>query len=43
MAETTIGISLKLREELIKRKLIELDSYENVIWRMIENEDSGDQ
>ena len=34
---TTIQVSNDLREELSKRKLFDRESYEEVIWDMIEN------
>ena len=37
MSETTIGVSKRLKAELIKRKKHDKESYEAVIWRLIKN------
>ncbi|MBW2979273.1 hypothetical protein DRJ16_02570 [Candidatus Woesearchaeota archaeon] len=37
MAVTTIQISEKLKHELCKRKLAEKETYEEVIWDLIED------
>jgi len=36
MSETTIGISRKLRKELIEIKAHPRETYEEVIWRLID-------
>ncbi len=36
MVDTTIGVSFELREKLSELKKDEDESYENVIWRLIE-------
>jgi len=35
MSETTIGISKRLKKELIRRKKSIKESYEDVIWRFL--------
>ena len=35
MTETTIGISCKLKRELIRRKKNKRETYEDVIWRFL--------
>jgi len=35
MSETTIGISSKLKRELIKKKRSNRETYEDVIWRLL--------
>ena len=37
MATTTIQISEKLQSELTKRKFFDRESYEEVIWNMMED------
>jgi len=36
MAESTIGASMKLKKFLISKKLVKRESYEDVIWRLLE-------
>jgi len=38
MAETTIGVSKKLKKELERRKLIPEETYESVIWRALKGD-----
>jgi hypothetical protein len=35
MSETTIGVSSKLKRELIKKKRNNRETYEDVIWRLL--------
>ena len=35
--DTTIQISKKLQKELLKRKLFDKETYEDIIWDMIED------
>jgi predicted CopG family antitoxin len=35
MSETTIGMSWKLKRQLIKMKKHEKESYEDVLWRIV--------
>lgn len=37
MAQTTIQISQELKEELNKRKLFDRETYEEVIWDLVED------